>query len=138
MTIGRFLFGMGCGVTIPFIVHDNIYYAIAISFLTPHLKFAAEKRKRNPDKAIPVQHLDFYLKDIGKSFLFFWLIIGPTLYKTYYTKENMFDMVDESDAKIAEELFSKNDSFADLLTKIKTKEQTNEQAKEQAKGQVRA
>ena len=103
MSFARFFFGIGCGITIPFLVHDNVYYAIATCFLTPHLKYHTEKSKRSPDKAIPVQHLDYYLKDVGKSFLLFWLIIGPTLYKTYYSGEDMFDM-NGADTKLSEEL----------------------------------
>ena len=91
-SFGRVLFGLGTGITLPFIVHDNIYYAMGACFLSPHLKYWREKKQRNPDLAIPVEALDGYLKDIGKSFLFFMLIIGPTLYKTYYLGEEMTEL----------------------------------------------
>ena len=70
--------------------------------------------------AIPVESLDNYLKDIGKSFLFFWLIIGPTLYKTYYLKENMFDLNRMHDLNAAPS--EKEDSFTEILKKIKQAE----------------
>ena len=89
-SFGKLLGGLTCGMTIPFMVHDNVYYAIATSFLSPHIKYHYERKHRNKDLAIPVEALDSYFKDIGKSFLFFWLIIGPTLYKTYYKKESMY------------------------------------------------
>ena len=88
-SFAKVLFGFTCGMTIPFMVHDNVYYAIATCFLSPHLKFSRENKERHPDLAMPVECLDNYFKDIGKSFILFWLIIGPTLYKTYYLKENM-------------------------------------------------
>ena len=91
-SFGKVFIGMTFGITVPFCVHDNIYYAIATCYLSPHLKYNRELKQRNPDKALPVESLDSYLKDIGKSFLFFWLIIGPTMYTTYVKKENMFDM----------------------------------------------
>ena len=58
--------------------------------------------------AIPLSLLDGYVKDIGKSFLIFGIIIGPTLYKTYYLKENMF-------SRQQTDPLSKEDSYAKLL-----------------------
>ena len=99
-SFGRVLFGLTCGITIPFVVHDNIYYAIATCFLTPHLKYHTEKTKRHHTMAIPVESLDTYVKDVGKSFLFFWFIIGPTLYKTYIKKEALFDPRDLDESQV--------------------------------------
>ena len=121
-SFGKILMGLTCGVTIPFVVHDNVYYAIATCFLSPHLKYTREFKQRNPDKAIPVESLDAYLLDIGKSFIFFWLIIGPTLYKTYYLNEDMLAM--GGDPRQNEEISTKRDTFADILKKMKSAEQT--------------
>ena len=121
-SFGKVLAGLTCGVTIPFIVHDNVYYAIATSFLSPHLKYHYERTHRNKDLAIPVESLDSYLKDIGKSFLFFWLIIGPTLYKTYYKGENMYNK-EELDAS------SKEDTYSSMLLKIKSAEKAQKSVK---------
>ena len=132
--MGRFSFGKVCfglmsGITIPFMVHDNVYYAIATCFLSPHLKYRREVKQRNVDRALPVESLDKYFKDIGKSFVFFWLVIGPTLYTTYVKKQNMFEMerldgmqglgLGEDDGD-REHVSNKRDSFADILKKMKT------------------
>ena len=113
------MLGLTAGITIPFMVHDNVYFAIATCFLSPHLKYARETSKRNVTKAIPVEHLDYYFKDIGKSFLLFLIIIGPTLYRTYYLKENILEMEDQNTMDISD----KPDSFADLVTKMRRAEQ---------------
>ena len=70
--------------------HENLYLVIASSFLRPHLKYKIEAAKRHKDQAVSTHELDSYLKDIVKSFAFFWLVIGPTIYKTYYLKEELF------------------------------------------------
>ena len=70
--------------------------------------------------AIPVESLDNYFKDVGKSFIFFWLIIGPTLYKTYYLGENMFDL--NKMHEMGSTANDKEDSFAEILKKIKQAE----------------
>ena len=118
---GKVFLGLTCGLTIPFCVHDNIYYAIATCFLSPHLKYSEQNGKRNPDKAIPVECLDNYLKDIGKSFLLFWIILGPTMYRTYWLKENMFDLNTMNEMG---EASTKTDSYAEILKKIKHAEQS--------------
>ena len=90
-SFGRVFFGFGCGLTIPFLVNHDTYYAIGVCFLSPHLKFWRDQSKRHRDRAIPVESLDNYLLDVGKSFFFFWLIIGPTLYTSYYLKQPILD-----------------------------------------------
>ena len=128
MVFARFFFGIGCGLTIPFIVHDNVYYAIASCLLAPHLKFREQQSKLSQNLAYKVEHLDFYLKDVGKSFLFFWLIIGPTLYLTYYKGENILEMAENDARDGGFALNDKNnparlhDNFADIITKIKNAE----------------
>ena len=127
-SFGRILFGLTCGVTIPFVVHDNIYYAIATCFLTPHLKYYREKAKRHSTMAIPVESLDYYLVDVGKSFLFFWFIIGPTIYKTYVQKEDLFDPQELDESQVVRRdqetkaLLAKKDTYADIAKKIKQAE----------------
>ena len=119
MGFGRLALGLASGLTIPFIVHDNVYYAIATCFYYPHLKYYREKEKRSAQKAIPLEHLDYYVKDVAKSFLLFWLIIGPTVYKTYYTKENILEGANEQEYQEAEDALNKPDSFSELLKKVK-------------------
>ena len=133
-SFGRIFFGLTCGVTIPFVVHDNVYYCIATCFLTPHLKYHKEKAQRHHTLAIPVESLDNYFVDVGKSFLFFWLVIGPTLYKTYVLKENLFDPQDLEDSQNGrlqletKELLAKRDTYSDIVKKIKQAEKTKEKA----------
>ena len=67
--------------------------------------------------------------DVGKSFIFFWLIIGPTLYKTYYKREDILRIEDVHKGAPDEK-----DSFAELLRKIKRAEQ-QEAAKAAAKAE---
>ena len=86
-SFGKVLTGLACGVTIPFVAHDNVYYAIATCFYVPHLKYQREKAARHKDAAIPVEHLDYYLKDVFSNFFLFFLIIGTTMYKTYVKGE---------------------------------------------------
>ena len=90
-SFGRIAAGLGLGMTIPFMVNHDVYYAIATCFLSPHLNYWKEHYKKHQDKAISVESLDAYIKDVGKSFIFFWLIIGPTCYKTYYLKESILE-----------------------------------------------
>ena len=41
-----------------------------------------------PDHALNLSLLDHYVKDVFKSFFGFWLLIGPTIYKAYFSKED--------------------------------------------------
>mmetsp|Transcript_11504 Transcript_11504/g.14475 ORF Transcript_11504/g.14475 Transcript_11504/m.14475 type:complete len:189 (+) Transcript_11504:20-586(+) len=127
-SFGKVLLGVTCGVTIPFCVHDNVYYAIATCFLSPHLKYSRETRQRNQDKAIPVEALDSYIADVGKSFLFFWLIIGPTVYKTYWLGEDMLAMGQEVGLNGNHEATAKQDTFTDILKKMKSAEKKKSDA----------
>lgn len=90
MVFFKFAAGLAFGVALPMCCHENIYLVIATSFLKPHLKYRIEAAKRHKDHAISTQELDSYFKDIFKSFIFFWVVIGPVLYKTYYLKEELF------------------------------------------------
>ena len=90
-SFGKLFLGFGTGVMIPHVVNNSTFYAIYISFLLPHKKFWQQKAALHRDKAIPVESLDAYLTDVGKSFLFFLFIIGPTLYSSYYLKHDMLE-----------------------------------------------
>ena len=91
-SFGRLFLGFGCGIMIPHVANHGTYYAISSCFLAPHLKFWRENKERHHDKAIPIESLDAYFIDIGKSLLFFLIIIGPTLYSTYYLKRDLLSM----------------------------------------------
>ena len=86
MVFGLFFLGIGCGVTLPFVVHKNLSTAMSICFLQPHLKYQLEKEKLNPNVAVDVGRVDDYILDVGKSALLFFVLIGPVMYKTYYLK----------------------------------------------------
>ena len=128
MVFAKFFVGLGAGMTIPFMVHDNVYYAIASCFFSPHLKFREQQRKIHANYAYDIKHLDNYFKDIAKSFLFFWLIIGPTLYITYYKKENILELAEDYKAGMGSGFGTKenpallHDNFSDILMRIKTAE----------------
>ena len=126
MGFGRLVLGFTTGIALPYMVHDNLYYAIATCFYLPHLTFAKKKAKLAKQQAIPLELLDSYLKDVGKSFLLFWLLLGPTLYKTYYTKENILDALDNVEgfetSSEKEQAHEKKDAFTELLSKVKQAE----------------
>lgn len=77
------------------ICNENVYLLIATSFLRPHLKYRMEAEKRNKNLAIRTDELDAYLKDIFKSAIFFFIVIGPVVYKTYIKNEEIIQK-DES------------------------------------------
>ena len=114
-SFGRILLGFGCGITIPYIAHENVYYCIATCFYVPHLKYHKEKQLRHKDAAIPVEALDAYMKDVFGSFFLFFLIIGPTLYKTYVKNEDIFNGLGQGQGDISKF----RDSYTDILLKMK-------------------
>ena len=59
---------------------------------------------------MPVSLLDSYVKDVIRSFLVFFVAIGPVVYSTYFKKE----VVPEEPVKI--------DKYAEMLKKIKFNE----------------
>ena len=79
-SFGKLFGGLVCGITLPYVVHDNVYLAFVTGFYGPHLKFHTDRKRLGQDRAIPLEMVDEYVKEIGKSFIFFWIIIGPTLY----------------------------------------------------------
>lgn len=126
MVFGRFFAGIATGVIIPMVVHENVHYAIATSFLEPHLKYQYVKEKRGPHLAIPVHELDTYIKNVVMGCGLFFIIIGPTLYQTYYKGVNILGENVEAvmDDKLSEELVQSDDSYVTILRNIK-----NSQAK---------
>ena len=89
MVFYRLASGLLAGLTFPMICNENVYLVIATSFLRPHLKYRMEAEKRSKNLAVRTDELDAYLKDIFKSALFFFIVIGPVLYKTYIKKEEI-------------------------------------------------
>lgn len=83
MVFNRLMAGFLAGITIPIVCHEQIYMVIATSFLRPHLKYRMDAEKRNKNLAVRTDELDSYLKDIFKSGVFFFLVIGPVLYQIY-------------------------------------------------------
>lgn len=87
MVFYRLASGLAAGLTIPMVCNENVYLVIATSFLRPHLKYRMDAEKRNKNLAVRTDELDAYLKDIFKSGIFFFIVIGPVLYKTYVKGE---------------------------------------------------
>ena len=131
-SFGKVFLGLTCGVTLPFVVHEDVYYAIAVSFLSPHLKYWKNASQRDKQKALPVEALDAYMIDVTKSFLMFWIIIGPAIYQSYYRKANIFENSGQTilDNKISE----RPDTFATLATKMKQMEQVTAKAEDTPAG----
>ena len=78
------------------------------------------KQQRDPNKAVPVRELDYYVKDIARSFLLFFLMIGPVMYKTYILKQD--DIFSEGENIISDTISDSSrpeDAYTTLLTKIK-------------------
>ena len=104
------LLGFTAGVTIPHFVKHDVYFTIANAFLRPHLRFMIEKEKLGKNLAISTELLDSYVKDVFSSFLVFFIVIGPTVYREYIKDE----------VKEIKEV-ALNDKYADMLKKIKEK-----------------
>ena len=89
MVFYRLGFGFFAGIAIPFMVKDMVYMTIANSFLRPHLKFRIEREQISKEKAVSVQMLDSYVKDVVGSFLLFFVAIGPVVYESYFKKKSV-------------------------------------------------
>ena len=87
MVFFRLGLGLVTGITIPMIVHHNVYMTIANSFLRPHLRFQIEQAKLTKDHATQTETLDSYIKDVVGSFLLFFVAIGPVVYYTHFKKD---------------------------------------------------
>ena len=107
MVFFQFLLGLGAGITIPSMVHQNVYGLLQICFWRPHIKFQLENERRSKDKAIPIESIEAYIKDVCKSSLFFCLSIGPVLYKTYYLEREMTESLGQQNMLDAEDLYVK-------------------------------
>ena len=116
MVFGQFLFGLGCGITLPFMVHKNIYEAMVFSFYWPHLRYRQEKTKRDPNLAIPVESLDRYVLDVGKSTLLFFALLGPIIYRTYWAKDHQEIGKNTS---YEDGMYQAEDSYTTILKKMK-------------------
>ena len=108
MVFTRLALGLVSGLTIPHLVHQDIYMTIASSFLRPHLRYRIEKDKLTKDQAVSTRLLDSYIKDAIGSFFFFFIVIGPVIYYTYFMDE-----------KKDIEKMTLEDKYTNMLVKIK-------------------
>lgn len=60
---------------------------IANSFLRPHLAYNIKREKMDKYKAVSTQMLDDYFKDVFRSFLLFFILIGPTMKQELFPKK---------------------------------------------------
>ena len=102
MVFVRFAAGLTVGLTLPLMCHENVYLLIATSFLRPHLKYRMEAASRHKDIAISTDSLDSYLIDVAKSFVLFFILIGPVVYKTHYLGEDLTPKSNEEEVNILE------------------------------------
>ena len=110
MVFLRLGLGFVTGLTIPLLVHDNIYLTIASSFLRPHLRFRIEQSKLTKAHATQTETLDTYLKDVVGSFLLFFVAIGPVVYYTYFSNKldkKMQGEEEEQEQKVIEDKYAK-------------------------------
>ena len=121
MGFGVFLFGVSCGLSLPFMVHKNISTAMSVCFLHPHMKYRKEKEGRDAKLALSTQQLDNYLLDVGRSTLMFFVMIGPLMYRTYYLKEE----IDLGMKTGYEGMYKAEDSYVTMLKKMKEHEIAN-------------
>ena len=112
MGFGMFFLGIGCGVTLPFVVHKNLSKAMAVCFLQPNMKYRIEKERRDPNLAIDTARVDAYILDVGKSTLLFFILLGPVLYRTYYLKEGL---IGEEPEDSQERMVKAEDSYSTML-----------------------
>ena len=115
MVFGIFFLGVGCGITLPFVTHNNVSKLMSVCFLHPHLKYSMEKERRDPTLAINVVKLDHYILDVFKSTLLFMLMIGPIAYKTYYLKEGEIG----ADMDRGQRMVKAEDSYSTMLRNMK-------------------
>ena len=122
MVFYRLASGLLAGLTIPVVCNENVYLVIATSFLRPHLKYRMDSEKRNKNLAVRTDELDAYLKDVFKSALFFFIVIGPVLYKVYVKGEaELFKQSEsEGDELLNPENYKVEDRAVTLLQKIKS------------------
>ena len=121
MVFVRFFAGLTTGIILPMVVHENVHYCLASCFLEPHLKYQYVKEKRGPHLATPVHELDTYFKSIITNFGLFFVIIGPTLYQTYWKKQNILSENHESELleKASEDISKETDSYVAILKNLK-------------------
>ena len=83
MVFVRLGLGFLTGVTISMNAHEYVYMTIATSFVRPHWRYFKLKNRLSKDHALDVNLLDSYVKDTIGSFVLFWFLIGPVVYKAY-------------------------------------------------------
>ena len=117
--------GFAAGVTLPFLVSHNIYMTIANDFLRPHMQYRIEKEKLKKDVAVPTTMLDSYVKDVVGSFLLFFVVIGPVVYRELRGEREAV----ERQKQMQVEPQSEDDNYTRMLKQIKTRGATEEEAK---------
>lgn len=115
MVFLRVAAGFAFGITFPMVCHENMYLLIATSFLRPHLKYRMDADARDKNLAISLDEVDSYLADVGKSFVLFWLLLGPAVYRTYWLKEDLLKETPQDETKLSDV----EDSAVTILKKIK-------------------
>ena len=69
------------------------------------------------NKAITYQMIDDYLKDVFKSFLIFFIVIGPLVYQEYFKKEEHTKELPKTDQDGLIE-----DKYTSMLKRMKEKQ----------------
>lgn len=125
--------GFVAGITVPFLVSHNIYMTIANAFLRPHMQYRIEKEKLKKDLAVPTTMLDSYVKDVVGSFLLFFVVIGPVVYRELAGEKEAA----EKQKQMQVEPQSEDDNYTRMLKQIKARgaksEETSGKPEEQAK-----
>ena len=87
MVFLRFGAGFVTGIVIVHNSHEYVYLTIANSFVRPHWRYQKLKNQHyTKDHAVDTTLLDSYVKDVVSSFIGFWIVILPVVYKSYYAK----------------------------------------------------
>lgn len=86
MVLFRLGLGLAVGITIPQMVNEELYLLMATSFLRPHLKLKYELQIIGKDRAISIEMINSYLKDVISSFFIFFYLTGPWFYHRYILK----------------------------------------------------
>jgi hypothetical protein len=129
MVFYRLGFGLFAGIAIPFMVKDMVYMTIANSFLRPHLKFRIEREQISKEKAVSVQMLDSYVKDVVGSFLLFFVAIGPVVYENYFKKQKVLGEDGEPLPPQKDEIgHIQEDKYTQMLKQIKSRKSESQES----------
>jgi hypothetical protein len=101
--------GFLAGVTIPHLVNEMTYMTISNAFLRPHLRYRIAREKLHKDKAVSIQMLDDYVRDVVGSFVMFFFVIGPVVYESYFKQKQLQDMAPKKEefGKIEDDKYTK-------------------------------